>query len=669
MKHIYCCLLTLVLGISCVTAAPVTAVRDSLLNIARHTANDALRISVYRNLADLYFEKPEERGFLKQLYTTAESAGRKEEMFDALTDLAFAYIKMPQADSARYYMKVLEQAGSPEETLPYLTYLRMRMFEGANRNNKGDKGLREEMDFLNNTSTAKDNIYMQIEQAYVTGTGLANREKYEDAYPYLETVYKLAGQLPHKRGRKMRRFVTWSYLNILHAPDKGQEFIEGVEKLLEQYKKDYEQYYASSRPYYNIEIRYLQCYTALLMRADLLPEDKINYYIGRVKEMSHRVTENIDKYNCFLAMNNYYLHRGDYVNALATNDSLIKYCYAIGPSHIPGLLDISSQIYEAVGNYKEAYNYYKSSVQMRDSLDSSDMKRQLNELQVKYEIDKLNYENARLANKNKQILLITLSSVLLLVLGVCTYLYYDLKRERRMKKKLSELNEKAGESEKMKTAFINSMCHEIRTPLNAIVGFSGILTDETITLDEAMKKEYYGLITVNAEMLTSLIDHLLVIANLDSSDEPLPCQRTNIKEICMQEMGKLERHSKPGITYRSELPAEEIFVSTNEQYLSLVIENLLNNANKFTDEGTVSLAVRFDKAQRVFEISVTDTGCGIPAEKREEVFRRFSKLDEFAQGNGLGLYLSRLIVRRLSGSIFVDPNYTDGARLIIRLPV
>lgn len=669
MKHFYCCLLTLLLGISCVTAAPSAEVRDSLLNIARHTANDALRISVYRNLADLYFEKPEEIGFLKQLYRTAESAGRKEEMFDALIDLAFTCIKMPQADSARYYMKVLEQAGTPEETLPYLTYLRMRLFEGAYRNNKGSEGLREEMDYLNNSPIAKDNIYMQIERAYVTGAGLYNQGKYEDAYPYLETVYKLVDRLPYKEGERLRVFVTWAYLNVLNYLHKGYRFIEGVEKLLEQYREYYEQYYASERPFYNMDIRYLQCYTALLMRTPLLPQDKIKRYVGRVKEMSRRVTENIDKYNCFLAMNNYYLYKKDYPNALVTNDSLIKYAYAIGPSNIPGLLEVSSEIYGAMGNYRQAYQYYKSSVQARDSLDSSDMKRQLNELQVKYEIDKLNYENARLANKNKQILLITLSSVLLLVLGVCIYLYYDLKRERRMKKKLSELNEKAGESEKMKTAFINSMCHEIRTPLNAIVGFSGILTDETITPDETMRKEYYDLITVNAEMLTSLIDHLLVIANLDSSDEPLPCERTNIKEICMQEMGKLKRHSKPGITYRSELPDEEIFVSTNEQYLSLVIENVLNNANKFTGEGTIVLAVRFDKAQSTLQISVTDTGCGIPAEKQEEVFRRFSKLDEFAQGNGLGLYLSRLIVRRLSGSIFVDSNYTDGTRMIIRLPV
>lgn len=123
------------------------------------------------------------------------------------------------------------------------------------------------------------------------------------------------------------------------------------------------------------------------------------------------------------------------------------------------------------------------------------------------------------------------------------------------------------------------------------------------------------------------------------------------------------------VTYRMELPEDEISVSTNEQYLSLVIENLLNNANKFTDTGTITLKMRLDKTQGTLRIEVADTGCGIPSEKREEVFQRFTKLDEFAQGNGLGLYLSRLIIKRLSGSIFIDPDYTEGTRMVIDLPL
>ena len=134
-------------------------------------------------------------------------------------------------------------------------------------------------------------------------------------------------------------------------------------------------------------------------------------------------------------------------------------------------------------------------------------------------------------------------------------------------------------------------------------------------------------------------------------------------------MDKVERWSRVGIIYHLELPEGEIFVSTNELYLSLVIENLLDNANKFTDSGSITLKMRLDKAQSKLRIEVTDTGCGSPPEKREEIFLCFIKLDEFTQGNGLGLYLSRLIIKRLSGNIFVDSSYTEGTRMVICLSV
>lgn len=667
MRYILCLILTSVLGIYCVTGKTSTP-KDSLLGIINSSTDLSQQIATYRNLADLYFEKPEENYYLNKMYLAARQAGDKNNIFDALTDLSFSYIKNHETDSVRHCMHILEQNGKPSETLPYLTFIRMRLFEGRLRNNEAEDAIKEELVFLNAETTDKNDVYIQIEQAFTTGYALYYKDKFIEAGSYLKTAYKLACQLPYKEGEKLRIFTMWCYANTLNYLDEGAKFVECIENALVEYKKYYELYYAPRRPFYNINVRYLQCYTALLMRIDILPKNKVDFYYEKITRMSTEVTDAIDKYNCFLGMNNYCLFTKDYVNALATNDSLIKYSRMVGPSNLPGLLDISSQIYEAMGEYKNALAYHKLYVQKRDSVTSSELHEQLNELQVKYEVDRLNYKNSQLENKNKRIMLITLACALLLVVGVCFYLYYNLKRERRMKKALHELNKKAEESEKLKTAFINSMCHEIRTPLNAIVGFSGIITEVAIEEEEA-KKEYYNLITQNAGVLTSLIDHLFVVANLDSSEELLPCETVNIKNICKLEMSKVEQQSKPGITYQLELPEEDIFISTNEQYLSLVIENLLNNANKFTESGHITLKMWLDKAQSRLRIDITDTGCGIPIGKQEMVFQRFAKLDEFVQGNGLGLYLSRLIVSRLSGSIFVDSSYTNGTRLVIYLPV
>lgn len=667
MRYLLGVILVSMLGIHSMLGN-IVVTRDSLLNVIKKSADISQQIATYRNLADLYFEKPEEIGYLNEMYLAAKTADDKEQMINALSDLSFNYIKSFDSDSALYYMHILEKSGEPEEVLPSLSYLRMRLFEGRLRYNEREKGIEDELNFLNNTVVDKQNIYIQIERAYTTGFALYSNEKFCEAEPYLNTARKLVEKLPYKEGYDFRIFTLWAYAHLVKYLDKGELFIEYVETLLQLYKNYYELYYARQRPFYNINVRYLQCYSALFMCINKLPEEKIDHYFKLIKEMSTQVTDPIDKYNCFSAMNNYSLLKEDYANALSTNDSLIKYTRKLNPSNIPGLFNISSQIYEEMGDYKNALKYHKMYQQAKDSLESSDLKGKLNELQVRYDVDKLNYEKSQLENKNRRIFLITLGFVLFLVTGICAYLYYDLKRERRMKKTLGILNQKAEESEKMKTAFINSMCHEIRTPLNAIVGFAGILTDMPID-DEEMKKEYNNMISLNAKLLTSLIDHLLVVANLDSSEELLPCERTNIKNVCKQEMIKVEQWAKPGIAYQLELPDEEIFISTNEQYLSLVIENLLNNANKFTESGSITLGIWLDKAQGRLRIDVTDTGRGIPLDKQEVVFQRFSKLDEYVQGNGLGLYLCRLIVKRLSGTIFVDPDYTNGARLIIYLPI
>ena len=160
---------------------------------------------------------------------------------------------------------------------------------------------------------------------------------------------------------------------------------------------------------------------------------------------------------------------------------------------------------------------------------------------------------------------------------------------------------------------------------------------------------------------------MLEVANLDVPEEKLPCQPTDLKNICVHEMEQLKK--KEGIEYKLEITEESMIIPSNAQYLTQVIEHLLSNANKFTEKGQITLGYRVDKSKEEILIYVTDTGCGIPQEKHEEVFNRFSKLDTFVPGNGLGLYLCRLITKRLAGEIKIDPAYKEGIRMIVTLPI
>ena len=127
------------------------------------------------------------------------------------------------------------------------------------------------------------------------------------------------------------------------------------------------------------------------------------------------------------------------------------------------------------------------------------------------------------------------------------------------------------------------------------------------------------------------------------------------------------RYPKPGIVYKGAIPVAEIALNTSDKYLAILISALLGNAYKFTQAGTISLECDRLGDDRVF-VAVADTGCGIPPEKHGYVFERFTKLDPFSQGNGLGLYLCRLIVTRLGGAIRVCPDYRAGCCIEITLP-
>lgn len=294
-------------------------------------------------------------------------------------------------------------------------------------------------------------------------------------------------------------------------------------------------------------------------------------------------------------------------------------------------------------------------------------------MDTRYDLNHLELEKERLTSRNRQIATIAISFILLLSMAWGISQRLHLNKLKRIQKKLLESNkevlrqsEKAKESEKMKTAFVNSMCHEIRTPLNAINGFSSLLLDETI--DVECKMEFPEMIQKNTDLLTRLLTDLLEVSTLSSSVEELPIEEADIHSICMQEMDKLKTmEKKKDVRYCLDMDEDNCMIHTNVPYLSQIIAHLLNNANKFTESGHITLSCHREGEQLV--IKVTDTGIGIPAEKQEWVFDRFTKLDEFKPGAGLGLYICRLIVKRLGGTIRIDREYAEGTRFVLTFPV
>lgn len=262
--------------------------------------------------------------------------------------------------------------------------------------------------------------------------------------------------------------------------------------------------------------------------------------------------------------------------------------------------------------------------------------------------------------------------ILLSLIAVFIYfLYYKNKRLRNVlenrEAELIEAKEKAEESDLLKSAFLANMSHEIRTPLNAIVGFSSLLTSAEISPEE--REEYSAIISTNSELMLTLINDILDISRLETGKIHFAYEDIDIPSLCQQVIMTTTHNRREGVECVFESSYETYTLRTDVQRLSQVLINLLTNANKFTEQGRITLSFEVLEKEGMVRFAVADTGCGIPPEKQAKVFDRFEKLDEFKQGTGLGLAICRQIVMKVGGKIWVDGTYTSGSRFVFTHPI
>lgn len=666
MRHI---LTTIFIFISSVVLAYNTPqATDSLLSLLKTSDSPKHNIQIYRNLADITLDPSEIKQYLWKMYQEALKIKDRKSMLNALHDIVIEEIKVNEKDSIIKYTNYLKQVATPEETKYLLPFYRMRLFDSLCYTEKRDDVIKEELSILETNTNEANDIYKEIASLYIVGNSFYMNNQFEKSLPYLNKAAKLTESLPKDIKFIYQKFIYWRQALAHAQAQRLKDSIKMIEKLIALEEDKFNNDYQTQRPFYHIELDLLQRYSFICVHISLLTSEQEKYYWNRIQEIGKTLITDDDKYSYYLCANNYYANnrtKKDYPKAIAANDSLIKIAHKIAPQNLSGLYYINSELYEASEDYPNALKYLKLSHYTQDSLSTEITNRQLNELQVKYDLNTLNNEKTMLEMRNKQILLVSLTILLIILVSISTYFYFSWKKEKRMKMELKVLHGKAQESEKMKQEFINSICHEIRTPLNAIVGFSDLIMNDDIDIE--MRREFPAEIQKSTVLLTNLVNSMLEVANLDVSEEKLPCQSTDLRSICVQKMEQLKR--KDGIEYKLDITEDSMFIMTNEQYLTQVIEHLLDNANKFTETGQISLNYQKNEALNNITIYVTDTGCGIPKERHENVFERFYKLDTFIPGNGLGLYLCQLIVKRLAGDIKIDPEYTEGTRMIVTLPL
>lgn len=231
---------------------------------------------------------------------------------------------------------------------------------------------------------------------------------------------------------------------------------------------------------------------------------------------------------------------------------------------------------------------------------------------------------------------------------------------------LIESRELAEQAE-LKQSFLNNMSHEIRTPLNAIVGFSDMLANEPEFSNEE-RQEFVDIINTNTKLLLKLVGDVLELSRIESGNLSFAFQR---ESVCRLLDDVYQTHSlliRPPLQFLKDFPPEDVQVNVDPMRLTQVLTNFLNNANKFTKEGSIRLGYCCPSGMSEVHLYVEDTGIGIPHSEQKMIFERFYKRSEFSQGVGLGLSICVLIVEKMGGRIELRSEEGRGSRFTVVLP-
>lgn len=444
---------------------------------------------------------------------------------------------------------------------------------------------------------------------------------------------------------------------------------------------------------YNLRIRNVNGASRYLARLNLYPEDRLSplelamrhisnascqLFKGDLKAASHCLvqigqleTQLIPEIRQYLLIIDarYLVATGEHEAALTAYNDFLQTEYARINHNIykEALLEKADLLVkmenkeEAYGQYDKVFSYIKTSFE-------KNYPKEIDRLCTRFQADQLAYQNERDRIVSMRfylagIIVSVLFLIFLLVLG-----WKKIFRLKHSQMRQEAMKEKAVQAIQRKNMFLSNMSHEVRTPLNAIVGFSAVLTDEDESFDDESRREFSEIIKVNSFQLLKLINDILDFSDFENDNITFNIRTHDAVKLCNEVVETVMASRKLEVEMRFDTDLSVLMLDTDDARLRQVLINLLVNAAKFTEQGSIVLELKMADAGTAL-FSVTDTGCGIPPEKQHLIFERFEKLNDFVQGSGLGLSICQLIVKYMNGKLWVDSGYTRGARFCFTHPL
>lgn len=444
---------------------------------------------------------------------------------------------------------------------------------------------------------------------------------------------------------------------------------------------------------YNLRIRNVNGASRYLARLNLYPEDRLSplelamrhisnascqLFKGDLKAASHCLAQigqleaqlipEIQQYLLIIDAR-YLVATGAHEAALTAYNDFLQTEYArINHNIYKEALLEKADLLVKMGNKEEAYGQYGKVFSYIKTSFEKNYPKEIDRLCTRFQADQLAYQNERDRIVSMRfylagIIVSVLFLIFLLVLG-----WKKIFRLKRSQMRQEAMKEKAVQAIQRKNMFLSNMSHEVRTPLNAIVGFSAVLTDEDESFDDESRREFSEIIKVNSFQLLKLINDILDFSDFENDNITFNIRTHDAVKLCNEVVETVMASRKLEVEMRFDTDLSVLMLDTDDARLRQVLINLLVNAAKFTEQGSIVLELKMvDAGTALF--SVTDTGCGIPPEKQHLIFERFEKLNDFVQGSGLGLSICQLIVKYMNGKLWVDSGYTRGARFCFTHPL
>lgn len=664
-----------------------------------HTTADSIPI-----LCNLYDALPIGRStpLGDSIYHIAMRAGDTRTALDIIRDQAGRYMTNDSAlKSLTAWALRCPDGNDRKETLTYI-----RMTSNIRRASYGDSRDREEAlkEFIEEIGTNNHtDLYDRIAITHGICMMLYNEPNGKLLTTYLDSLGRLINRLPATAYSLRNAY--YAHVATVYATSDPQKSVAADMNTLSDID-NLERYYRNrGRVFRNYHETYYTIYTRLLSNYAVLDSAKVEeYYNKALAELQYDPAIRADYTKTPLPDIYYAMFHKDYRRVLplitealespqSKRQRMTMMRFVIECARQLGYK--STQL-KATTDYAEAL---QSELDERASSSYRELQTAYTMYDMKYRMEQMEIEKSEADASMQRAISIAAISILVVLTILVAFLSVQYRRNRQLTRNLANANERlvseseslkqsraelirardiAQKANNMKSDFIKNMSCEVRVPLQAINEYSHLIADcadyapdNTDSGQKSSSKHlarFADLIEHNSELLSTIVEDVLRLSEIESESMPIYPKVINVKSLCEATIESIRHRVKPGVELTLDPACQPMDLYTDPTRVQQILNNMLTNAAKFTEHGSITLSYKHDESTGNAVFTVTDTGIGINPDNKERIFERFVKLDHNTQGAGLGLTISRLIARMLGGDLYLDTSHTPGSRFVFSIP-